>query len=488
MVDGESISFCPGAGAALNCVLGLVNTVGSDELVLMDQAGLHRSKDPGAGAFTPFYNRQLLSRGGIKAGDELFDSYGDAYFETREAVFGMIPLTSDHKIADELLSNYFETKSSVCQISTPKNQNCVTIHSDWYGLLLSLTSLWPSRILNALPTDSEKVERIKDLGTAYNHYDRSHRSLDWLDENGLCMDNIEIRPSTIPQAGRGAFARRFLREGTEVGPAPVIHVPRHLLSMHPFVYRRGHLKIDDAAEPSQHQLVLNYCWGHRHSSVVLCPYGSVIPAINHSKEKANAKLRWNTKLMQHPEWLSMPVADWVGDLHSGLVLDFVATRDIEPGEEILVHYGDEWEEAWTKHTELWRPPEGAISYVDAVRRNEQEQVLRTVSEGHYDEKYTRLHCRHPYLAWFGIDDHDDEEDDSDDDQDEKKEEDDRTQKKLYPCRVISKEVDSSGEYWYTAELTTTVVQAKQTELQVDGILLRVPRDAFVFVDESLSRE
>jgi hypothetical protein len=34
----------------------------------MDQAGLHRSKDPGAGAFTPFHNQQLISRGGVRAG------------------------------------------------------------------------------------------------------------------------------------------------------------------------------------------------------------------------------------------------------------------------------------------------------------------------------------------------------------------------------------------------------------------------------------
>jgi hypothetical protein len=64
-VEGhESIVFSPGAGAALNCMLSLVNTVGEDELLLMDQAGMHRSKDPGVGAFTPFYNRQLISRGG----------------------------------------------------------------------------------------------------------------------------------------------------------------------------------------------------------------------------------------------------------------------------------------------------------------------------------------------------------------------------------------------------------------------------------------
>jgi hypothetical protein len=249
----ETISFCPGAGAALNCMLGLVNTVGEDDKVKMDQAGLHRSMDPGVGAFTPFYNRQLISRGGIRAGDELFDSYGDAYFADRESVFGMIPLENDHNLADELLSSYVGIKSSVCHVSGSSNQNCGSIHSDWYGLLMSLRSLWPSRVLNALPTESGKVDGIKDLGTAYTHYDRSQRSLDWLNENGLCMDHLDIRSSTIPQAGRGAFARRFLKEGSIVGPAPVIHVPRELLSMHPTVYRGGRPHIHTGADPSHFQ-------------------------------------------------------------------------------------------------------------------------------------------------------------------------------------------------------------------------------------------
>lgn len=34
-----------------------------------------------------------------------------------------------------------------------------------------------------------------------------------------------------------------------------------------------------------------------------------------------------------------------------MVLDFVATRDIMPDEEILIDYGEEWENAWNLHVE-----------------------------------------------------------------------------------------------------------------------------------------
>jgi hypothetical protein len=36
-----------------------------------------------------------------------------------------------------------------------------------------------------------------------------------------------------------------------------------------------------------------------------------------------------------------------------LVLELVALRDIEPGEEILIHYGTAWEEAYERHCQEW---------------------------------------------------------------------------------------------------------------------------------------
>lgn len=69
-----------------------------------------------------------------------------------------------------------------------------------------------------------------------------------------------------------------------------------------------------------------------------------INAINHSKNKANAKLVWdNNKLMAHPEWLQQPPQQWIDTQHAGLVLSVEATRDIHPNEEILLNYGTEWQ-------------------------------------------------------------------------------------------------------------------------------------------------
>jgi len=351
-VEGiSSIGFVSGAGAALNCILPLVNTVGMDDWLKMSNEGLHRSKDPGVGAFTPFYDRQLLARGEIPPGDELFDSYGEAYFADREAVFGKIPLhETDHETADALLNTYVGLRDQLCADSNVKCSTSEaeegTLHQDWYSLMTKLSSVWPSRALGALPKDPTQVEEIAQIGTVYTDYSRSRRSIEWLEENGACMDNIVPGTSSIPQAGRGAFAKRFIPEGGLVGPAPALHVKRHLMSMYPTTYdeKTGELVADTSRMPIHAQLLLNYCFGHRHSSLLLCPYGAVTQLINHApKEKANARIVWDRKLMQHPEWLDQPLDEFIYGTHAGLMFDYIATKDIQPGEEVLIYYGKEWE-------------------------------------------------------------------------------------------------------------------------------------------------
>lgn len=65
--EGYSLSAASfGIGAAPNCWLPLVNV--ADTTTVYDDAGLHRSKDPGAGAITPYTNRRGLAVAEIPAG------------------------------------------------------------------------------------------------------------------------------------------------------------------------------------------------------------------------------------------------------------------------------------------------------------------------------------------------------------------------------------------------------------------------------------
>lgn len=60
----------PGFGAAANCFLELLNV--DEWRAHNDNAGLHRSRDPGAGAFSPYHNRTATAKTKIEAGQELF--------------------------------------------------------------------------------------------------------------------------------------------------------------------------------------------------------------------------------------------------------------------------------------------------------------------------------------------------------------------------------------------------------------------------------
>ena len=68
-------AFAPGLDAAINCNLALINV--DKDVPVYDTAGLHRSKDPGAGAITPYHNCSTTVTAYVPQGGELFKYYGD---------------------------------------------------------------------------------------------------------------------------------------------------------------------------------------------------------------------------------------------------------------------------------------------------------------------------------------------------------------------------------------------------------------------------
>jgi len=62
-------------------------------------------------------------------------------------------------------------------------------------------------------------------------------------------------------------------------------------------------------------------------------------------------------------------------------MDLVATRDIEPGEEIFLDYSSEFEAAWQEHVRNWKPVPGAETYLSAATLNtDKSRPLRTEFE------------------------------------------------------------------------------------------------------------
>ena len=88
-----------------------------------------------------------------------------------------------------------------------------------------------------------------------------------------------------------------------------------------------------------HQIFLNYCYGHPESSLLLFPYSPAINYVNHHYTKYNAELRWSNHASHKTEWLKMAPRELAVLDHTGLLMDMVAIRDIEVGEEVYLNYG-----------------------------------------------------------------------------------------------------------------------------------------------------
>jgi hypothetical protein len=245
-----------------------------------------------------------------------------------------------------------------------------------------------------------------------------------------------------------------LPKGTVVGYAPLVHVAMRGEQIFEVIYNgeskhgmersehRDEEEIDAETEEEEMNsenrftkpdLVINYSFGHRNSTLHLTPYGAMVNYINHKSandgDGPNVRVQWPTKelVAYKPDWLSKDIEflrDSVGKI--GLSFDYVALRDIKEGEEVTMDYGDEWvsntfpvitfcpspmdflvlmpligtflvllplpnifsflfciyaitkDNAWKEHVANWVPPEDSEGYVHSS--NFEADYLRTPDE------------------------------------------------------------------------------------------------------------
>jgi hypothetical protein len=419
---------------------------------------------------------------------ELLISYGSNYFSRRQNDYSLLPTMKDYAQGDELVSRFLNLfdglgtqqqgghDDPLVRMETPPQHRpllTTSIQSNMLDLIHILANVWQSRPLAAVPQDPEQVGYVSLYGTSNLHYNRSIRSLDWLEEHGVCMDNIRPGRSTIDQAGRGGFAARHLQEGDLVAAVPLIHIPdRNLYRMYAAIAMDNNNDYEtsrNASAPVHWQLMLNYCFGHRHSSLLLCPYGVLTSTINHSQKHANVKIQWSRKASRHYEWLEQPVRQWGRTRHAGLAFDLIATRNIAKDEELLLEYGDEWTAAWNNHVANWRLQPGSESYATADELNHGLNVpLRTYAEGSYDPKDKLLYCLQSSRKRM-----DNEKGET---------------KRLRPCRAMHRYQNSAGEDRYTVEVSADDKEGLDVQELVPNVWHDLPRQAFLFQDSVYSRD
>mmetsp|Transcript_15029 Transcript_15029/g.23152 ORF Transcript_15029/g.23152 Transcript_15029/m.23152 type:complete len:662 (+) Transcript_15029:73-2058(+) len=240
---------------------------------------------------------------------------------------------------------------------------------------------------------------VNDGRSNNNSKDDTTMSIDHLFNHGTCLDNIYPGKSSNGY-GRGALASRFIPSGSIVAPVPVLPLPRDELKFLRLKewkkvtsFRKkllketaggksdgdGDVTEDELPLPPdmewRQQLLLNYCYGHEQSSVLLFPYGVFVNYINHAPSAsestdgpvANVKLQWSERLMNTTTKLDVrsltPSQLWEQSTPpEGLILELVALKDIKPDEEILLDYGSIWSEAWKEHSDQY--PESILKLAD----------------------------------------------------------------------------------------------------------------------------
>jgi hypothetical protein len=222
-LDSSKAAFIPGIGCTINLRLDLKN-IDSTHGSVYDTAGLHRHKDAGSGAFSPYHSSQTVATAYIPAGGELFAEYGAEWIPNIPGA--VVTLDENMNAADDLLEEYVKWHEQHGQDLSER-----LLEGLW-----NFTTHFPiaSQALDTLPKHATyktvhqamvNDNRNKDESVVRTFLrNEGVRDLKWLERHGRCQDHLYPDKSTLLQAGRGAFASRNLPKGTIVGYSPLIHM------------------------------------------------------------------------------------------------------------------------------------------------------------------------------------------------------------------------------------------------------------------------
>ncbi|KAL3919282.1 MAG: hypothetical protein SGILL_003832, partial [Bacillariaceae sp.] len=286
-----------------------------------------------------FHHGGLQAHHDIPPGSELFMFYGKDFHAALDA---------------KSYSNQdFETLDDYMKRMDFSNMN-TEADKRW---LLNTTSM-------TLRTDENASFALRegDLGATIKRFERKFmrrespnirptRSPEWLAENGVCVDQLTMKESNIPNAGHGAFSKHGFAKGQVVSHAPLLALRRDELVIYDVKDKNrpginGTRQYLDKETVLGEELMKNYCFGHANSDMLLFPYSPVVNYINHDGENPNTVIRWTD---ESQSYLDMHPID-VMEQHGGtLRMEYVALREIAPGEEITIDYGSGWSKAWEEY-------------------------------------------------------------------------------------------------------------------------------------------
>ena len=226
---------------------------------------------------------------------------------------------------------------------------------------------------NAYISWTNKLERLQEQKNNINRKKKGN-GVAWLHKNGMCIDNLRYASTKLyhkvnathsaKAQTKGAFAMNVIKKGHVIAPAPLLTILRDDLTI--YGENKNNKKTNkntyrdtlDMNNVVGYEGLINYAYGHVNSSLLLVPNSPIVNFINHNHTAPNAEIRWpqygspllQQNMLEAEDWLKLHPLDVVN--YSGKIyMEFVALRDIQIGEEILIDYGVDWMKAYDQHIE-----------------------------------------------------------------------------------------------------------------------------------------
>ena len=365
--SNHSVSaFIPGIGSLTNYHAGIANVDWDQASILLrepddtvnDMLGKpHISR----GTISPYYNATIKATMWIQPGMELFAHYGatedpseiNSYYET--------VTRWDYEKADKILDrilNYFDTYGD--KMSDTLQDEVIDFMLD--TVLEGADGKHAKILRSLLPPHPKKLRRVKDMGGTFAYRNKDIiKSQEWLQTHGLCVDNLIVGKSTIPDAGRGAFARRAIKKDEIISPVPMLPIlneevfEQYTITKEEIDPKTNKTKVvfDDSVLSTGYHLMLNYAYGHPESTLMLVPMAPMVNYVNHANDPSqiNAFLQWakHDDIYNDHGLHDLEVERIRVKNPRHVTMELIAYKDIQIGDEIFISYGDDWASDYAKY-------------------------------------------------------------------------------------------------------------------------------------------
>ena len=295
-----------------------------------DDSMAPRYTSPGAGAFSYNKGREFVSTRAVKAGEELFMSYGYCQHGKGPGWTQTAYMPAEFEAAADIVwrrigphatkeFEYNRTTGTVVYDDLETTQDTDTVKSYLVHQLLPETRQDVQKLAAApLTRDTLPQYLARTRGV-------TPRTPEWIRKHGMCLETMVAKRSTLPHAGQGGFAQFAVKQGDRLAMAPLLHIlDKDVLAL----YDPDTIDADDDEDDEDDQdddnhtnqtqttkpetnkkgpprqvgtqLLLNYCFSNPHSTVLLCPTTNAV-LINHCSKRTkqcgpqgpNADYRWS---------------------------------------------------------------------------------------------------------------------------------------------------------------------------------------------------